>query len=70
MYHLHWMPNPDVSRDEFDIIERFEYVEYAFRYEGMRSLTWTCDGDGWSSETTFREVKGKWEVGVYYISRW
>lgn len=45
----------------------FSYVEFAFRVPRVHGMTWTFDGDGWSSENAvFMEAK---KVGNWYISR-
>lgn len=44
-----------------------DFVEYLFRYPRLRDLTWTFDGDGWTSNsTTFPENNAP---GAYYVGR-
>jgi hypothetical protein len=63
-----WMPDPDMFRDEIFTLARGEFAEYMFRKDCVKGLTWTCDGDGWSSERVWRE-HGPMEYGQYYIAR-
>lgn len=68
MFSLYWMPDPDTYRDEVFTLASSEHVENLFRKDCVKGLTWTCDGDGWSSERVTRE-HGPREVGQYYVSR-
>jgi len=68
MFSLYWMPDPDICRDEILTLASSEHAENLFRKDCVKGLTWTCDGDGWSSEVVFRD-HGPREVGQYYVSR-
>jgi len=44
-----------------------EVIEWLFRNPRLRGLSWSFDGDGWSSEdSVFHEAD---KVGVWYITR-
>jgi hypothetical protein len=46
-------------------------LEWIFRYRMVQGLTWTFDGDGWSSEATqFIPVPERVFEGKYYIARY
>lgn len=68
MYSLMWMPDPDFFRDEILTLAESEHVEYLFRKQCVQGLTWTMDGDGWSSENVWRD-HGPRELGQYYVTR-
>lgn len=69
MYTLMWMPNPDTFRDEIDRLYSNQYPELCFRFirtlTPQKGITWTMDGDGWSSELLYHNH----EFGHFYISR-
>lgn len=69
MFTLKWMPHPESVRDEIDTILGFDNVEHCFRWVnttlGHNSLSWTMDGDGFSSEWIVWDS----ELGQFYISR-
>lgn len=47
-----------------------ETVEAAFRVGRLRGLSWTFDGDTWSSETTMFQEAGKhgsWAISRFFI---
>lgn len=67
MYYLLWMPNPDLCRDEVFTLAWSDVPERLFTKNAVKGLSWTCDGEGWTSETVFRD-HGPHEVGEYYIS--
>lgn len=45
----------------------FDHIEWAFRTPRVDNLTWTFDGDGWSSENVVFEEPNK--TGNWYIAR-
>jgi len=64
MYRVKWM-DLDGEQAPFDLTPPLPYVEYAFRRLIVAGLTWTCDGEGWTSETVYKF--GQW--GTFYIAR-
>jgi len=70
MFTLQWMPNPELCRDEIELVTEDEHAALVFRHPDVSGLIWTFDGDGWSSETTFwnSDESDMLEVGNFYIT--
>lgn len=45
----------------------FSHVEYAFREPRLYGLSWTMDGDGWTSGPAILD-EAEW-IGAWYITR-
>ena len=69
MFTLKWMPHPESVRDEIDTIMGHELIEELFCWVNdtltHKSLSWTMDGDGFSSAWIVWDS----ELGQFYITR-
>jgi hypothetical protein len=65
MYSLTFFGND--GEFEYVYSSSFPHVEWAFRTARIQGLTWTMDGDGWSSEETIFTEAGK--AGSWYVTR-